>query len=101
MCNDIQEQNDSVVKVTLCYLGASVNLDTRQVAVKKRHKQKTQTKKKKEGTVSRELDLPPTGVVVQQQARGYTPVSVYRCQLRPGGKNLTILSHTCIYIAIV
>ena len=73
------------MKVTLCYLGTSINLDARQVAGKKRRKRKTHTKKKG-GTVRRELDLAPTEVVVEQQARGYTPVPVYKGHLRPGGK---------------
>ena len=73
------------MKVTLCYLGTSINLDASQVAGKKRCKRKTHTKKKG-GTVRRELDLAPTEVVVQQQARGYTPVPVYKGHLIPGGE---------------
>ena len=82
-----QGQDQSVVKVTLCYLG--INFDARQVASKKRCKRKTHSKKKG-GTVRRELDLAPTEVVVQQQARGYTPIQVYKGHLRPGGKRNVI-----------
>ena len=83
-----QGQNESVVKVTLRFLGTSTTLNCRQ-AVGRRRKQKIQVKK---GAASKsELNLALTGVVVQQQARGYTPVTVYKGQIRPGGTRIIIL----------
>ena len=68
-CMTVQAQEQSVVRVKLCYLGSSTGGD----GEKRRRK-------------TRKTDSPLAEVIVQQQARGYTPIPVYRGQLRPGGK---------------
>lgn len=75
----MQTQEQSVVQVKLCYLGPSIGS-------RKRRKHKT-----------RQTNKYLTEVMVQQQARGYTPLPVYKGELRPGGKerrqHLSIVLH--------
>ena len=63
-------------QVTLRFLGLR--------GTRGRGKGKTQAKKQSRRKGGSQLDLTPTEVVVQQQARGYTPLEVSKEQLLPG-----------------